>query len=156
MACKAGKDGGRECQDRCSWLLIQFNLACRGQAPWSCYCFCTWATVQLWLAAAAAAACLLSFKACCTLHVSSRHGCKRLTPETLTLTLSFCAATAERLIHFSDMGASPNHPSRRMRTKAAGDAELREVFPNATIFKPSPIMGDEDDFLNNLLFQVCA
>jgi hypothetical protein len=26
--------------------------------------------------------------------------------------------------------------------------------PSATIFKPGPIMGDEDDFLNNLLFQV--
>lgn len=60
----------------------------------------------------------------------------------------------ERLLHFSDMGASPDHPSRRLRSKAAGDAALREAFPAATIFKPGPIMGDEDDFLNNLLFQV--
>jgi hypothetical protein len=52
------------------------------------------------------------------------------------------------------MGASPDHPSRRLRSKAAGDAALREIYPGATIFKPSPIMGDEDDFLNNLLFQV--
>lgn len=60
----------------------------------------------------------------------------------------------ERLIHFSDMGASPDHPSRRLRSKAAGDAAVRETFPEATIFKPSPILGDEDDFMNNLLFQV--
>lgn len=61
---------------------------------------------------------------------------------------------SERLVHFSDMGASPDHPSRRLRSKAAGDAALRSAFPAATIFKPGPIMGDEDDFLNNLLFQV--
>jgi hypothetical protein len=54
------------------------------------------------------------------------------------------------------MGASPDHPSRRLRSKAAGDAALREIYPGATIFKPSPIMGDEDDFLNNLLFQASS
>jgi hypothetical protein len=52
------------------------------------------------------------------------------------------------------MGASPDHPSRRLRSKAAGDAAVRQAVPSATIFKPGPIMGDEDDFLNNLLFQV--
>jgi len=52
------------------------------------------------------------------------------------------------------MGAAPDHPSRRMRSKYAGDEAVREAFPDSTIFRPSPIMGDEDDFLNNLLFQV--
>lgn len=74
-------------------------------------------------------------------------------PEKLAKMVADNAKT-ERLVHFSDMGASPDHPSRRLRSKAAGDAALRAAFPDATIFKPGPIMGDEDDFLNNLLFQV--
>ena len=41
----------------------------------------------------------------------------------------------ERLIHFSDMGADLKHKSRRMRTKAQGDADLLRIFPDATIFK---------------------
>lgn len=41
----------------------------------------------------------------------------------------------ERLIHFSDMGAAADHASARMRSKAAGDAAVRESFPDATIFK---------------------
>lgn len=45
------------------------------------------------------------------------------------------SSLVERLIHFSDMGASPDHPSRRLRSKAAGDAAVRETFPEATIFK---------------------
>lgn len=43
--------------------------------------------------------------------------------------------SVERLIHFSDMGAAVDHPSARMRSKAAGDAAVRETFPDATIFK---------------------
>uniref|UniRef100_A0A383VU92 NAD-dependent epimerase/dehydratase domain-containing protein n=1 Tax=Tetradesmus obliquus TaxID=3088 RepID=A0A383VU92_TETOB len=60
----------------------------------------------------------------------------------------------ERLLHFSDVGAAADHASARMRSKAVGDAAVRETFPDATIFKPAPIIGDEDDLLNNLLFQV--
>jgi uncharacterized protein YbjT (DUF2867 family) len=41
----------------------------------------------------------------------------------------------ERLLHFSDLGAAADHPSARMRSKAAGDAAVRETFPDATIFK---------------------
>lgn len=63
----------------------------------------------------------------------------------------------ERLVHFSDIGASEGSASRRMRTKAAGDAALLSSSSNladkVTIFRPAPIIGDEDDFLNNLLGQ---
>lgn len=41
----------------------------------------------------------------------------------------------ERLLHFSDVGAAADHASARMRSKAAGDAAVRETFPDATIFK---------------------
>ena len=60
----------------------------------------------------------------------------------------------ERLIHFSDMGADAKHASRRMRTKAQGDADLLSIFPNATIFKPAPIVGIEDYFYNYIIYQV--
>ena len=45
------------------------------------------------------------------------------------------SGTVERLIHFSDMGADLKHGSRRMRTKAQGDADLMRIFPDATIMK---------------------
>jgi NADH dehydrogenase (ubiquinone) 1 alpha subcomplex subunit 9 len=61
----------------------------------------------------------------------------------------------ERFVHFSDVGADLNHPSARMRSKAAGDAAVAAALPGlATIFRPAPVVGDEDDFLNNLLAQV--
>lgn len=58
-------------------------------------------------------------------------------------------------IHVSDLCADASHPSRRMRSKAAGDAAVMEALPGlATIMRPAPVVGDEDDFLNNLLMQV--
>lgn len=60
----------------------------------------------------------------------------------------------ERLIHFSDIGADEKHASRRLSTKAAGDKALMEIFPNATIVKPAPIVGIEDHFFNYLIYQV--
>jgi hypothetical protein len=45
------------------------------------------------------------------------------------------ALQVERLLHFSDLGAAADHASARMRSKAAGDAAVRETFPDATIFK---------------------
>jgi len=63
----------------------------------------------------------------------------------------------ERLVHFSDIGADAGSASRRMRSKAAGDAALLDpssgVAGKLTIFRPAPVIGDEDDFLNNLMGQ---
>eukprot|EP00899_Mesostigma_viride_P028905 jgi/Mesvir1/919/Mv17479-RA.1 len=53
----------------------------------------------------------------------------------------------DRLIHFSCLGASETAPSRYLRSKAEGDAWVREVFPRATILKPAPVYGPEDRFL---------
>jgi NADH dehydrogenase (ubiquinone) 1 alpha subcomplex subunit 9 len=63
------------------------------------------------------------------------------------------AGHVERFVHFSDAGASPSSASARMRSKAAGDAAVRAAVPSATIFRPCNVVGDEDDFFNNLLYQ---
>lgn len=51
----------------------------------------------------------------------------------------------------SALGAEPDAPSRRLRTKAAGEAVVRdELGPLATIFKPAVMTGTEDKFFNSL------
>jgi NADH dehydrogenase (ubiquinone) 1 alpha subcomplex subunit 9 len=56
----------------------------------------------------------------------------------------------ERVVHFSAMGASADAPSRRLRTKAAGEAALKqELGEMLTIFKPAPVTGTEDRLFNN-------
>ncbi|MEA2783030.1 MAG: hypothetical protein QOK29_4574 [Rhodospirillaceae bacterium] len=58
------------------------------------------------------------------------------------------AAGAGRLLHFSALGADPQSASSYARTKAAGEAMVREHFPNAVIFRPSIVFGPEDEFFN--------
>jgi len=58
------------------------------------------------------------------------------------------AAGVERLLHFSALGADPQSDSAYARSKAAGEALLREHFPAATVFRPSIVFGPEDDFFN--------
>jgi hypothetical protein len=41
----------------------------------------------------------------------------------------------ERLIHFSEMGADVNHASRRLASKAQGDALVMQHVPSATIVR---------------------
>lgn len=51
-----------------------------------------------------------------------------------------CAATpsVERLIQVSCLGADVGAPSKRLASKAAGDAAVRAAFPNATILRTGP------------------
>ena len=58
------------------------------------------------------------------------------------------AAGASRLLHFSAIGADPQSPSAYGRSKAAGEAQLLDQYPEATIFRPSIVFGPEDDFFN--------
>jgi uncharacterized protein YbjT (DUF2867 family) len=61
------------------------------------------------------------------------------------------AATAHGLallIHVSALGTGPNVPSRYGRTKAEGEARVREAFPAATIVRSSVLFGAEDDLFN--------
>lgn len=57
------------------------------------------------------------------------------------------AAGVPRLVHVSSLGAAPDAPSEYLRTKAAGEAALRAVYPAATVFQPSVIFGRGDSFL---------
>ncbi|XP_063710105.1 NADH dehydrogenase [ubiquinone] 1 alpha subcomplex subunit 9, mitochondrial [Culicoides brevitarsis] len=60
----------------------------------------------------------------------------------------------ERFIHVSALNASP-HPqeifmkggSKFLKSKYEGELAVREAFPEATIFRPSDILGQEDRFL---------
>jgi NADH dehydrogenase len=52
------------------------------------------------------------------------------------------------LVHISAIGASPDAPSVYARTKAAGEAAVKAVFPDAVILRPSIVFGPEDDFFN--------
>lgn len=57
-------------------------------------------------------------------------------------------AGATRFVQVSALGADPDSPSRFARTKAAGEAAAREVFPDAVVIRPSVVFGQEDNFFN--------
>lgn len=60
------------------------------------------------------------------------------------------AAGVRQLLHMSALGASKDGPSEYLRTKAEGEAAVREaagVMP-VTIFRPSVMFGQNDRFLN--------
>lgn len=56
-----------------------------------------------------------------------------------------------RLIHVSHLNASLDSPSRFYRAKAAGENVVKDIFPEATIVKPSQMFGQEDRFLNKMV-----
>jgi len=58
------------------------------------------------------------------------------------------AAGAKVLVHGSAIGADPDSPSVYARTKAAGEAAVKEVFPDAVIARPSVVFGPGDGFFN--------
>jgi len=53
-----------------------------------------------------------------------------------------------RFVHVSAIGARKNSPSTYARSKAEGEAAVRELVPQAIIFRPSIVFGSEDDFFN--------
>lgn len=52
------------------------------------------------------------------------------------------------LLHISAIGADKKSTSRYARSKAEGEALVREAFPKAIIFRPSIVFGPEDNFFN--------
>lgn len=58
------------------------------------------------------------------------------------------AMGVERLIHMSALGADAGSEARYAQSKARGEAAVREAFPGATIFRPSVVFGQGDDFFN--------
>jgi len=53
-----------------------------------------------------------------------------------------------RIVQVSAIGADPNGPSKYARTKAEGEAAVRQVFPDAAIVRPSIVFGNGDSFFN--------
>jgi NADH dehydrogenase (ubiquinone) 1 alpha subcomplex subunit 9 len=54
----------------------------------------------------------------------------------------------DNLIHVSSASASPDHPSEWARTKYAGEQAVREIYPWATIVRPTQFFGTEDKLLH--------
>ena len=57
-------------------------------------------------------------------------------------------AGVKRFIHVSAIGADVRSASAYARTKAEGEAAVRDAFPTATILRPSIVFGPEDKFFN--------
>lgn len=58
------------------------------------------------------------------------------------------AAGATRFVQISAIGADAGGKSAYARSKAAGEAAVREIFPDAVILRPSVVFGPGDGFLN--------
>lgn len=58
------------------------------------------------------------------------------------------AAKVKSLVHISALGADEKSGSRYARSKAQGDAEVLAAYPQATILRPSIVLGADDNFLN--------
>lgn len=53
-----------------------------------------------------------------------------------------------KLVHISAIGADAESTAEYARSKAAGEAAVREAFPEAAILRPSLVIGPEDSFFN--------
>ena len=53
-----------------------------------------------------------------------------------------------RLVQMSALGADPDSESKYARTKAMGEAVVRELVPGAVIVRPSVVFGPGDQFFN--------
>jgi len=61
------------------------------------------------------------------------------------------AARAEgvaRVVQMSALGADLNSESKYARTKAEGEAAVREIYPDAVVVRPSIVFGAGDSFFN--------
>jgi NADH dehydrogenase len=60
------------------------------------------------------------------------------------------AAGAGTLVQMSILGADPDSPSAFARSRAEGEAAVRERFPAAIVFRPSLIFGNGDSFFSQM------
>ena len=58
------------------------------------------------------------------------------------------ASGVNHLVQMSAIGADANGPAQYARSKAEGEALVRQHFPRATILRPSLVFGSEDQFFN--------
>lgn len=59
-----------------------------------------------------------------------------------------------RFIHFSAAGAEAGSESLDFATKHEGEALVRKTFPNATIIRPCPVFGLNDNFASIVRGQI--
>jgi uncharacterized protein YbjT (DUF2867 family) len=57
-------------------------------------------------------------------------------------------AGVKTFVHISAIGANPKSVALYSKSKGEGEAEVRRVFRDATIIRPSLLFGPEDDFFN--------
>jgi uncharacterized protein YbjT (DUF2867 family) len=57
-------------------------------------------------------------------------------------------AGVKTFVHISALGADADSSSLYARSKAAGEAAVRQAIPKAIILRPSLVIGPEDDFFN--------
>lgn len=53
-----------------------------------------------------------------------------------------------RFVHLSAIGADPASASGYGRSKAGGEAAVRQAFPQAVVLRPSVVFGPDDSFFN--------
>jgi NADH dehydrogenase len=83
------------------------------------------------------------------LHESGRQRFQAVQAEGVRMIAEEAArAGVAELVHVSAIGADANSGSSYARTKAEGEAAVRQAFPAATILRPSIVFGPEDDFFN--------
>ena len=60
-------------------------------------------------------------------------------------------AQLARFAHVSGIGCDLRSPSRYIRKRAEGEITVRAAFPNATLVRPSVMLGTDDVFLSTML-----
>jgi NADH dehydrogenase len=58
------------------------------------------------------------------------------------------AQNVERMVQISAIGADATSVSAYARSKAEGERRVLDAFPNATVLRPSIVVGPEDGFFN--------
>ena len=66
------------------------------------------------------------------------------------------AAGARALVHISAHGAAADSESAYLRSKAAGEAEVLNAFPTASILRPTVAFGQQDRFINHIAGMITA
>ena len=59
-------------------------------------------------------------------------------------------AGVKRLVHISGIGATPDSPSRYVRSRAQGEQYVQKSFEGTTIVRPSVLFGPGDSFLGSI------
>lgn len=65
-------------------------------------------------------------------------------------------AGAKAMVHVSAIGADPESESAYGRTKGEGERAVQAAFPDATIIRPSILLGPEDQFINRFARMIQA